>query len=103
MEKGDREDRCSKYLEDKLGESIAERKLEFYTWKSILGIRDTELFHRITQALEQKELCSSGNEVFYAIRVPGDLPGDYWDVSLIGGSHLKFLEEYSSLYELDHI
>ena len=106
MPLGEREQRCLQHINENVGDNL-DGKLEFWSWKSILGIRDVDVYHRIAQAFEVQDL-SLGKGLFFNMRVPieaGDRFGDQWSVSLLGDENKtkEFVQKYGQHYKVGNI
>ena len=100
------ESKCTEYINNHLEEPLEQGSLEFRTWKSIVGIRDIDLYHQVAQALQKKELKQGAGGLFYHIRVPeqeGDRFGEQWKITLVGELDKDFLEKYGGNYEVTEI
>ena len=98
--------KCTAYINSHLEEPLEKGSLEFRTWKSVVGIRDIDLYHQVAQAFQQKELSQGFGGLFYHIRVPeheGDRFGDPWTVTLVGELDEDFLEKYGEHYKVTEI
>lgn len=101
----EKEQICAQYIDSYLEEPLQEGILKFRTWKSCADIRDIDIYHKVAQALQQREL-SQGSGIFYIIRVPkhqGDRFGDSWNVCLVGEQDNDFLAKYGEHYKIVRI
>lgn len=100
---GEREQRCINHINAQLEELLKEGSLEFRSWKSCADIRDIDVYHRVAQGFQRRELKQGFGGLFYLIRVPeheGDRFGDVWNVNLVGDQDIEFLERYGEHYQV---
>ena len=91
--------RCKEYLTELVG-NINDDKLVFWPHKSKLVVNDTELFNRVTQALNVKELRNLGG-LNYSMDVPRaeNIP-EHWTVVLYRDYTQEFLTKYGEQYKI---
>ena len=100
------EQRCIDFINGKLedpitGADISGYKVAFRSWKSCFDVYDIDLYHRIAQALEIRELSRFGGGIHYLFNVPvKDSIPDHWSANLSGDRDTEFLEKYGDNYEL---
>ncbi len=68
--KTDEEKRCTKYLNELIDSSFITAKLDFKLKQSTLNINDINLFHKIAQALDYKEINYGFGKCFYYVDIP---------------------------------
>jgi len=99
MPQDKRERRFVDFVRSKLDQPLDERIFEFYTWKGIVVMRDADKFHKVAQALGQKELLVGRDGMpGYDLRVPGDFGN--WTVALKEELRETFSEKYGSQYKI---
>jgi hypothetical protein len=101
----DREQRCLDFINGRLDDPITEEHLKgfqvaFRSWKFCFDIYDTDLYHRIAQGLEIRELSRFGC-IHYLFDVPteGGL-SDHWNANLSGDRDSEFLKKYGKHYKM---
>jgi hypothetical protein len=102
----EKEQMCLEYINGKLEDPITEEHLKrfqvaFRSWKFCMDIYDTDLYHRIAQAMKVRELGGGFDGIYYRLNVPtaGGIP-DHWTVGLGGARDSEFLEKYGQHYEV---
>lgn len=101
----EREESCFDYINEQLGddpiidEDIMTYRIMFQSWKFELQIYDTDLYHRIAQALGIRKLNRLSG-IFYYFGVRGTDSTDHWKICLSGSRDQNFLKRYGSQYEI---
>ena len=98
----EREKRFVDFVRSKFEQPLDERVFEFFTWKGIVLMRNSDMFHQVAQALEQKKLTMDRvGTIGYDIRVPGDFGS--WTVELAAENDEEFYTKYSTQYEINKL